>query len=58
MRLKEFDENEMYISEVIHFVNCVKKNKKTICTAEDGAKTLEIALAIKKASEIKKMVKL
>lgn len=57
MRLREFDENETYIREINHFINCVKKNKKTINTIEDGAKTLEIALAIKKASESKKMVK-
>lgn len=58
MKLKEFDENETYINEISHFLNCVKKNRKTINTIEDGAKTLEIALAIKKASESKKMVKL
>jgi predicted dehydrogenase len=58
MKLKEFDENETYINEISHFLNCVKNNSKTINTVEDGVKTLEIALAIKKASESKKMVKL
>jgi predicted dehydrogenase len=50
--------NLMYLDELRHFLSCVKKRKPTINTIDDGAKTLQIALCIKKASKLKKSVKI
>ena len=44
----------MYIDEMIHFLHCIKNRKKTINDFNQGLDVLEIALAIRKASEKKK----
>ena len=56
LKLKNYDENAMYIEELSHFIDCVKNNKKTINSVHDGAKTLKIVLNAKKASKIKKAI--
>ena len=45
-----------YVEEMKHFLKCVKQRKETINNLEQGVITLKIALAIKKASQIKKSV--
>ena len=46
--------NTMYMDEMIHFLHCIKNRKKTINDFNQGLGVLEIALAIRKASEKKK----
>ena len=46
----------MYVDEIKHFLKCVNKEKKSINPVEDGAKILNIAIAVKKSSKLKKMV--
>jgi len=48
--------NYMYEKQLIHFLKCVNQRKKTINSISNSIVTLEIALAIKKASKLKKMV--
>jgi len=50
------DTYSSYLEEIKHFMRCVKKRKETINNLEQGITTLKIALAIKKASKIKKSV--
>ena len=50
------DTYSSYLEEIKHFMRCVKKRKETINNLEQGIATLKIALAIKKASKIKKSV--
>lgn len=57
-KLTKYDYNLMYLEELKYFIDCIKGNKNTINSLKDGVKTLEIALAIKKASEIRSLVKL
>lgn len=57
LKLNKFDMNDMYFSELDHFLNCVKKRKKTLNDIEQGIKVLEIALVIKKASKLKRMIR-
>ena len=45
-----------YVDELKHFLKCVKQRKETINNLQQGIKTFEIALAIKKASKIKASV--
>ena len=58
LKLRNYDQNDMYIKEISHFLKCVNKKKKTINTINQAAKTLEIALAVKKASKIRKGVRI
>ena len=48
----------MYIDEVKHFIKCVKSRKKTVNSLDDGIKTMNIALAMKKSATYKKIIKL
>ena len=56
MKLKNFKRNQTFLDEIKHFMKCVKTKKQTINDINQGVRTLEIALAIKKSSKIKKMV--
>jgi len=58
LKLNNFDKNNMYIDELIHFKKCIKENKKTINDVKQGIDTLKISLSAKKSSKTKKMVKI
>ena len=57
-KLKKFDINKMYIDEIIHFRECIKKNKSTINDITQGIETLKIAICALKSSENKRVVKI
>jgi len=57
-KLKNYQRNKMYVDELKHFLNCVKNRTKTINTLNDGIKTMNIALAMKKSSKQKKIIEL
>jgi predicted dehydrogenase len=56
LKLKNYDVNNMYLDEIKHFFKCVKKGENSINSIEEGVKILNIAIAIKKSSKLKKMV--
>jgi len=58
IKVTKYDNNQEYLKEIAHFIKCVKNCKNSINSIYEGEKTLQIALAIKKASKSKKMVKL
>ena len=58
LKLKNYQRNEMYVQEISHFITCVKNKKTTINPINDGLKTLRIALAVKKSSLLKKVIKI
>ena len=59
LKWSNYDRNLMYVQEINHFLNCVKKQKSTINPIQvDGLATLRIGLAIIQSSKSKKMVKL
>lgn len=58
IKIKNYDDNREYIKEITHFIKCVKTRKNSINSIYEGVKTLQIALAIKKASKSKKMIAL
>ena len=58
IKIKNYDYNQEYINEIAHFIKCVKTRKNSINSIYEGVKTLQIALAIKKASTSKKMITL
>lgn len=52
------DPNEMYLQEMKHFIRCVQGREKPLVSGEEGKKTLEIALAARRAAETGKTVKI
>jgi len=58
IKLRNFDDNSMYVDELSYFLKCVSLKKQTMNPVRQGARTLDVALAIKKSSQIKRMVKL
>ena len=58
LKLKHYDINNMYLDEIDHFFKCVNKREKSINPIEEGIKILNVAIAVKKASKLKKVVKL
>jgi predicted dehydrogenase len=58
IKIKNYDYNDEYIKEITHFIRCVKTRKNSINSIYEGVKTLQIALAIKKASRSKKIITL
>ena len=57
LAIKNNQRNKMYIDEINHFLQCVKLRKPTINPIQDGIRTLEISLGIKKSSNLKRMVR-
>jgi predicted dehydrogenase len=57
-KLTKFDRNQMYIDEVKHFLRCVRTRKETINGLQDGINIMKIALALKKSSQSKKMIRI
>jgi len=58
MKLRNFDINCTYVDEISYFLKCISLKKQTMNPVSQGARTLDVALAIKKSSQIKRMVKL
>ena len=58
LTLKKFQRNEMYIDEIMHFLKCVKNRQKTINNLYEGIETMKIALAMKKSSKKRSMIKI
>ncbi len=44
-----------YLEELHHFVDCIRKRKKTINDLKEGTYTLKVALAIKKSSKLRRL---
>jgi predicted dehydrogenase len=51
------DPNQMYISELTHFFECVRGNGRPAVTGEDGRRVVEIALAVKRSAHEGRNVK-
>ena len=56
LKIEKYERNKMYVDEMNHFLKCVKTRKSTINDIEEGIRTLEISLGIKKSSKLKKMI--
>jgi len=54
---KDYDHNDMYLSQMKYFLNCIRKKQKSEADITAGKKSLELALAIKKSSIKNKFIK-
>ena len=53
-----FDRNDMFLMEMKHFINVIEGKEEPTCNLEDGARTLEVAMAIHESSKTKKVIHL
>ncbi len=53
---REIPRDEMYMAELRHFLDCVTRQQTPVVAGEDGKRVLEIALAVKRASEEKRAI--
>lgn len=52
------DWNIMYLEEIKHFIKCVEGKEKNFVDGKTGKKVLEVALAAKKSSKSRKIIKI
>ena len=58
LKIKNYDKNKEYVDELLHFLQCVEKKKKTINDLTQGIETLKIALGIINSSKKRKIIKI
>ena len=58
LKIKNYDKNKEYVDELLHFLQCVEKKKKTINDLTQGIETLKIALGIINSSKERKIIKI
>jgi predicted dehydrogenase len=52
------DRNTMFVSEMRHFLSCVREGKQPLCTLSDGIEALRIVLAAKQSIREKRLIEL
>lgn len=52
-----FERNDMFLSEMAHFLEVLRGEAEPVCSLYDGRKALEIALAAHESSRIEQMIK-
>ena len=55
---KAFDRNQLFLDEMSHFLNVVKKQETPCCTLQDGIVALQLAQAVYQSARTKQLVKL
>ena len=55
---KEYNMNQTYINELLHFINCIEGKEKPLIDITEGIDALKIALAAKKSAKTGKIIKI
>jgi len=55
---EEFDRNKMFITELQHFIRCIKDKQKPLVCLDEGIKSLEITMAARQSLLEEKTIKL
>ena len=53
-----YDINQMYIDEMVHFINCIEGKEEPLINIADGLNVLKIALAAKESAKSGKLIKI
>lgn len=53
----DFKRNDMFLSEMSHFINLIYGQEESKCTLSDGIRALEVALAAKQSAEKNELVR-
>ncbi|MFH1073029.1 MAG: Gfo/Idh/MocA family oxidoreductase [Nanoarchaeota archaeon] len=56
--LNREDSDDMYIAELQHFLECIKRNKQPLISLEEGKAVLGICMKAKQSADLKKTVNL
>jgi predicted dehydrogenase len=52
-----FERNDMFLAEMAHFISVMRGEAEPLCTLQDGAKAVELALAVLRSSQEGVLVK-
>jgi len=55
---EKFERNDLFKSQMHHFISIVKGEEEPICTLDDGIKALDLALAARRSAEMGQLVSL
>ena len=55
---EDFERNDMFLAEMSHFIDLVRGNPYPMCSLTDGIRALNLALAVKKSSQEKIIIRL
>lgn len=55
---ENFQRNNMYLTEIKHFINCIKENKTSFIDVEEGMESLKMCLAAKESLKSSSIVNL
>ncbi|MBU4189571.1 MAG: Gfo/Idh/MocA family oxidoreductase [Candidatus Thermoplasmatota archaeon] len=53
---EKYDNNQTYIDEIKHFINCINRKKKPVVNEIDGKRVLEIVMGVKESSKAKRII--
>ena len=53
---KGFQRNDLFLDQMRHFLEVVQGNQEPACSLEDGIRALELALAAKQSSALRKLI--
>jgi len=54
----DYDMNQMYIDEMVHFINCIEGKEEPLINITDGLNVLKIVLTAKESAKSGKMIKI
>ena len=55
---EKFERNDLFLSQMRHFISVVKGDEEPICKLDDGIKALDLALAARRSAEMGQLVSL
>ena len=55
---QQIEHNDMYVSELRHFLDCIKKRQAPEVDGQTGGRVLQVVVAAKQSSQDHKMVEL
>lgn len=54
----DWELNSMYVEEMKHFLECVRRQEETLCPVDEGYRDLQVALAAKESAETGRHIQL
>lgn len=55
---ESFNRNDLFLSEIQHFIKVIHGKEEPVCTLEDGKRALELAIAVHKSAQYGKLIRL
>ncbi|MCJ7624121.1 MAG: Gfo/Idh/MocA family oxidoreductase [Anaerolineaceae bacterium] len=52
-----FERNDLFLSEINHFIKVIQGKEEPVCTLEDGKRALKLAIAVHKSAQYGKLIR-